>query len=135
MPITPSLPSRCRIRPSKASKPASVTTNDGTPMRATNDPCSAPSSAPVTSASTRAPPRPRRRPGGPRPAPPAARRCSHVLLARARDPGDLGGHARSDGADDLLLRGLHALVDAHVTTEPQHRDAVADLEDVVEVVR
>ena len=50
-------------------------------------------------------------------------------------PGDLRRDAGGDRRDDLLLRGLLALEHADIPSEPEHRDPVRRLEDVVEVVR
>ena len=50
MPITPCVPSIWMITPFQASRPASVTTNDGTPRKATIEPCTAPITAPTSSA-------------------------------------------------------------------------------------
>ena len=50
-------------------------------------------------------------------------------------PGDLGGDAGGDRVDDLLLGRLTALEDGDVLAEPEDRDPVGHLEDVVEVVR
>ena len=47
MPITPCWPIQRMITPCQASRPASVTTNDGTPMNATNEPWKTPISAPT----------------------------------------------------------------------------------------
>ena len=49
-------------------------------------------------------------------------------------PGDLRRDAGGDGVDDLLLRRLAPLEDGGVASEPEHRDPVGHLEDVVEVV-
>src|SRR4051812_579583 len=64
-----------------------------------------------------------------------AARSSLRSSSRPLDPGDLGGNARRDRRDDLLLGRLAPLVDADVAPEPEHRDPVGDLEDVVQVVR
>src|ERR1044072_8014241 len=75
-----------------------------------------------------------RRAGGPRRAPGGGARgwrsCRHLFLA---------GHDRQlaggDRLDDLALRRLLDVEPRDVLTEAQHRDAVGDLEDVVQVVR
>ena len=48
--IVPELPMICKSTPFQPSRPASVTTNDGTPTRATKKPCNSPIAIPVPSA-------------------------------------------------------------------------------------
>ncbi len=52
--MVPLEPSSHSMRPFQPRKPASVTTNAGTPILAKNQPCSAPMATPVTIVSSRA---------------------------------------------------------------------------------
>src|SRR5438309_493952 len=125
MTIVPLEPMICRTTPFHASRPASVTTKLGTPIRANQKPWKSPMAVPAPMAAISA--------GAvAHSAPPGRRWCScHRLLLHAGHALELAG---GDRLDDLALRGLGALVLPDHAAEAQDRDVVGDLEDVVHVV-